>query len=129
MLRKSIALFSVFWLLAAIRCVANCTVSVTEFSTHDSAPAVPPCHHHQHQPDQGTQNSVPCQDHPGLLAYSLHQPSPFLSARISMPGVAHELTPDVSGALRSSILAASRLIPSPRSPYAPDTPLLTVLRI
>jgi hypothetical protein len=82
-LRKYVALLSVLLVLTTVRCMADCIVSDAGASTHNSSPAVPPCHKHP-APARGTQHSLPCQNHPGLLAYSIDQPHVFVTLPVTL---------------------------------------------
>jgi hypothetical protein len=82
-LRKCIAVLSVLLVITAFRCTATCLVGDAGSSAHTNAPAVPPCHEH-HKPAQGTRNPVPCQDHPGLLAYSIHQAAAQIDLHVNL---------------------------------------------
>jgi hypothetical protein len=97
-LRKGTALLSVLLLLTAFRCMANCIVNDTSNATSGSADhsssTVPPCHRHN-SPNQGRQ--APCQSHPGLLAYSVHQPSAHVEVPVNLLAVVYEPAPLPSG--------------------------------
>ena len=101
-LRKSTALLSVLLVLTAFRCMATCLVNDTETSAHSSSTTAPPCHQHgghqhgghqHHGQEQGTPNSVPCQSHPGLLAYSVHQPSAYVDVTVNLLAAVFEPAP------------------------------------
>jgi hypothetical protein len=100
-LRKGTALLSVLLLLTAFRCMANCIVNDTSTATsgsaHNSSSTVPPCHRHN-SPTQGRQ--APCQSHPGLLAYSVHQPSAHVDVPVNLLAVVYEPAP-LPGGLRA----------------------------
>lgn len=96
-LRKCTALLSVLLLLTAFRCMATCIVNDTGAPDHNSSTAIPPCHRHQ-APPQGPQHSVPCQSHPGLLAYSVHQPSAHVDVPVNLLAAVYEPAPLMRGA-------------------------------
>ena len=79
-LRKSLAVLSVILLLSAVRCVSACTATGEQIKTRTDAPR---CHRYQ-LPAHGTERPLPCQDHPGLLAYSVHQPVAPLPLPVSV---------------------------------------------
>src|SRR6266404_4318680 len=63
--------------------MATCIVGDAGATTHNSSSAIPPCHRHN-APAQGTQHSLPCQNHPGLLAYSIDQPHVFVALPVTL---------------------------------------------
>jgi len=83
-MRKSAALLSVLLILFVAHCMASCIASQT-----DSA-AVPPCHHHK-APAQHSQDSLPCQSHPGGLAWSVNQPAAHVEPAVSLLPAVHSL--------------------------------------
>ncbi len=114
-MRKGIALLSVLLVLTAFKCMATCIVSDAGLSGHTrSSTTVPPCHKH-HQPAQ--QNSVPCQNHPGLLAYSLEQPFAYVDVPVNLVATVYEPMLSLRAAceLRVRIFAHTPPLPRPEA--------------
>jgi hypothetical protein len=122
-LRKCVALLSVLLLLTAFRCMAACIAGDSGSSAPASSSHLPPCHKHP-GPAQGKQNSIPCQTHPGLLAWSVHQPCAPIDLHPSLVAI-HE---PVTLMREAGKLAQNRFAPGPLLPL-PEAVSPIVLRI
>jgi hypothetical protein len=89
-MRKSAALLSVLLILSVARCMASCIALDAAPVSHADSSAVPPCHHHK-APAQHSQDSLPCQSHPGGLAYSVSQPAAHVDPAVSLLPAVHSL--------------------------------------
>jgi hypothetical protein len=113
-LRKGIALLSVVLVLTAFRCMATCIASDAGASSHtSSSTTLPPCHRH-HGPPPGTQNSVPCQNHPGLLAYTVQQPSAHIDLHLNLLAAVYERAPLHAGSWGFGVRGFAHTPPLPR---------------
>jgi hypothetical protein len=113
--RKGIAFLSVLLVLTAFRCMATCIVNDTGASLYTpSSTTVPPCHRH-HLPAKGTQTPAPCQNHPGLVAYNLQQPSAHVDAPVNLLAVVYEPAPFPRGLSVVLLGTFPQTSPLPRS--------------
>src|SRR5580704_12055438 len=97
-------------MLTALGCMGTCIANDSGTPAH----SVPPCHRH-HAPTNGTQNSAPCQSHPGLLAYSVHQPSAHIDVPVNLFPAVFEPAPlprEASDFTHTSALPHLETLPS-----------------